>query len=162
MTDKAPRQTRGRDTGTGRNYEMLIAAALAIGKLEWQQQADVGLAPTGKRHRVDYVAWKPGEPDRKVLVSCKVQNTSGTAEEKLPFEIIKLLYTMQQHPEYVKAYLIMGGTGFDARMVQFVRNGLKDFIRSAEAVTILNTDELITKGITVPPDDPSAAVPSPP
>jgi hypothetical protein len=134
------------DTRTGGHYENIIEIGLKNGGLVYAQQQLVGEKPDGGRHKVDFVAWKPGEPGRKILVSCKVQNMGGSAEEKLPYEIIKLLHTMNKQPEYVAAFLILGGMGWSRGIQNFIKVRLKEFVIGADRVTVYTTDEMITGG----------------
>jgi len=56
-------------------------------------------------HVVDAVAEKNG---KQILISVKWQQVSGTAEQKVPFEVLCLLEAIENGP-YQKAYLVLGG-----------------------------------------------------
>lgn len=49
--------------------------------------------------------------DRKVLVSAKFQDIGGTAEQKIPHEIVNLQHLCETYG-YEKAYIVYSGTGF--------------------------------------------------
>jgi hypothetical protein len=51
------------------------------------------------------------DPNSRGLISCKFQGTSGTAEEKMAYEVIKLLHAMKMDTRYKKSWIIMGGEG---------------------------------------------------
>jgi hypothetical protein len=138
-----------RDTATGKWYEKIVDQVLQECGLEYKRQQVVGGTPAGKQHRIDYLAWDQRDPKRKVLISCKVQNVGGTAEEKLPYEIIKLLHAMDSNPEYVAAYLVVGGTGWTREYLDWIRSGLRRYVPASPRIHILTTDELISKRVTV-------------
>jgi beta-phosphoglucomutase-like phosphatase (HAD superfamily) len=133
-----------RDTRTGRAYEQIIERVLDHSGLTFKRQQMVGTKPGGRQHMIDYLAWDPARPDRKALISCKAQNTAGTAEEKLPYEVIKLLHAMDNCEEYVAAYMVLGGTGWTPEYVAWIKRGLARYIPEAERVRMLTTDELIS------------------
>jgi hypothetical protein len=68
---------------------------------------------------VDVVATKDG---RSILVSMKWQQVSGTAEQKVPYEVICLLEALES-VNYAKAYLVLGGEGWKLRTL-FIGEGL--------------------------------------
>jgi hypothetical protein len=71
-----------RNTRTGGVLEAMILPALAHGGYEATAQGHVGQRLGTGAHNVDAIAKKNG---RKHLVSLKWQQTSGTAEQKVPF-----------------------------------------------------------------------------
>jgi hypothetical protein len=66
-------------------------------------QKNIGKKPTGKGHVVDVCLEK-----EKILVSAKLQNGPGTAEEKIPFEMLMLQYACENF-NYKKAYVVCAG-----------------------------------------------------
>ena len=104
-----------RDTTTGSNYEaiieMCIKRSCEKNNLEAISQANIGIKPGGGKHRVDWEIFDKSDPNSRGLISCKYQGTSGTAEEKMAYEVIKLLYTMKMDSRYKKSWIIMGGEG---------------------------------------------------
>ena len=65
----------------------------------------------GGRHIVDVLATKD---DRQFLISLKWQQVGGTAEQKVPFEIMRLVHA-RQAGAYTAAYLVLGGEGWSLR-----------------------------------------------
>jgi hypothetical protein len=65
----------------------MILPALQRGGYSYQTQQKVSDRPGGRWHFVDVIAEKDGE---RFLVSLKWQQVSGTAEQKVPFEVISL------------------------------------------------------------------------
>ena len=138
-----------RDTTTGSNYEaiieMCIKRSCEKNELSAFPQSIVGDKPGGGKHRVDWEIFRTTEPNFRGLISCKYQGTSGTAEEKIAYEVIKLLYSMKVDPRYKKSWIIMGGEGWSPGMREFIRSHLVDWIPQMQnKVEILTTDQLIS------------------
>jgi hypothetical protein len=137
-----------RDTTTGSNYEAIIEMCIKRScdknQLTAVPQATVGEKPGGGKHRVDWEIYRTTEPNFRGLISCKFQGTSGTAEEKIAYEVIKLLYCMKIDPRYKRSWIIMGGDGWSPGMRIFVSSHLSDWIPAMRGnVEILTTDQLI-------------------
>jgi hypothetical protein len=143
-----------RDTTTGSNYEaiieMCIKRSCEKNELTAISQATVGDKPGGGKHRVDWEIFRTSEPDFRGLISCKFQGTSGTAEEKIAYEVIKLLHSMKIDSRYKKSWIIMGGEGWSTGMRGFVNNHLSDWIpEMKQKVEILTTDQLISADLAI-------------
>ncbi len=141
-----------RDTTTGSNYEsiieMCIKRSCENNKLTAVSQATVGEKPGGGKHRVDWEIYKTSNPEFRGLISCKFQSTSGTAEEKIAYEVIKLLHAMKMDSRYKKSWIIMGGDGWSAGMKSFVNNHLSEWIpQMKDNVQILTTDQLLNSNL---------------
>lgn len=137
-----------RDTTTGSNYEaiieMCIKRSCERNQLTAVSQATIGDKPGGGKHRVDWEIYRTSDPSFRGLISCKFQGTSGTAEEKIAYEVIKLLHAMKIDSRYKKSWIIMGGDGWSTGMRSFISNHLSDWIPSmAQKVEILTTDQLL-------------------
>jgi hypothetical protein len=143
-----------RDTTTGSNYEaiieMCIKRSCEKNNLEAVSQANIGIKPGGGKHRVDWEIIDKKDPNSRGLISCKYQGTSGTAEEKMAYEVIKLLYTMKLDSRYKKSWIIMGGEGWSTGMREFINNHLSDWIPAMQnKVSILTTDQLINLDLSL-------------
>lgn len=95
--------TASRDTTTGKSYEDVVEELL----IEYtdhkvQSQVNVGAKRNGGRHYVDILL------NEKHLVSLKFQRVQGTAEEKVPFEIMKLQHAVDDHG-YEDAVIVLAG-----------------------------------------------------
>ena len=123
---------------------MCIKRSCEKNQLTAVPQATVGDKPGGGKHRVDWEIYRTSEPDYRGLISCKYQGTSGTAEEKIAYEVIKLLHTMKTDARYRRSWIIMGGDGWSPGMKTFVHLELQDWIPEMKnRVEILSTDQLI-------------------
>jgi hypothetical protein len=80
--------TAKRNTRTGGVLEQMVLPVLTQGGYQYQVQINIGQRVGVGPHFVDVIAFKDG---RAILVSMKWQQVSGTAEQKVPFEVICLL-----------------------------------------------------------------------
>src|SRR5229473_3440724 len=100
-----------RNTRTGSVLEAMILPALKQGGYNHTTQQVIGRRFGGGRHIVDAIAEKGQE---RFLISLKWQQTGGTAEQKVPFEVISLADVVLTG-EFAKAYLVLGGEGWTLR-----------------------------------------------
>lgn len=100
-----------RNTNTGAVLEAMVVPALERGGYACQSQIVVGTRCGGGVHKVDAIASRDG---RRTLVSLKWQQTGGTAEQKVPFEVMCLADAVRAgHAD--RAYLVLGGDGWSLR-----------------------------------------------
>jgi len=129
-----------RNTTTGAVLESMILPALTRGGYAYQTQAHVGKRPRGGRHMIDVLAQKDNQ---KILISLKWQQTSGTAEQKVPFEVICLVdAVIDSQGQYAKSYLVLGGAGWKLRDF-YTRGGLEKHLQYAEPVDILTLEQFV-------------------
>jgi hypothetical protein len=132
-----------RDTGTGFVLEEMVAPALARGGYTVEKQVYIGLRPGGGRHVVDAVATDAQGARR--LVSVKWQQVSGSAEQKVPFEVICLAEAMMaEDKEYVGAYLVLGGEGWRLRDF-YIQGGLARHLTYADLVSIVSLEAFVAR-----------------
>jgi hypothetical protein len=95
--------TASRDTTTGTTYENEIADLLEnFTDYQFKTQVNVGLKRNGGKHYIDILL------ESKTLLSLKFQRVQGTAEEKVPFEIMKLQQAVEDYG-YECAILVLAG-----------------------------------------------------
>lgn len=130
-----------RNTNTGGVLENMILPSLQRGGYAVEKQVNVGLRLGGKgKHMVDAVAEKEG---RKFLVSSKWQQSSGTAEQKVPFEVMCLAEVMNDNPEvFARAYIILGGDGWKLRDF-YTSGGMNKFFNGTNNVKIVTLERFI-------------------
>jgi len=129
-----------RDTTTGTVLEQMVLPALQRGGYTYKTQVKVGTRPGGGRHIADAVAEKDG---RKWLISMKWQQVSGTAEQKVPFEVISLA-EIALSENYAAAYLVLGGPGWTLRDF-YTEGGLQKHLVHADKVKILTLEDFVAK-----------------
>ena len=144
----------GRDTTTGSAYEEIIEVCLKRNSkknnFSAKPQQNVGAKPTGGSHRVDWELIDNDDENIRGLVSCKYQETSGTAEEKVAYEIIKLLHTMKIDPRYKYGWIVLGGEGMTMGMRAFLTNEVSEWIPSMKGkVSVMTTDQFISADIKI-------------
>ncbi len=127
-----------RDTTTGRVLEAMILPSLARGGYSYLTQQLVTARPGGRRHFVDVIAEKDGH---RYLISLKWQQVSGTAEQKVPFEVISLIDAAQKGG-FAKAYLVLGGDGWILRDF-YTEGGLTKHLIDADKVEILTLERFV-------------------
>jgi len=112
-----------RNTRTGGVLEQMVLPALDHGGYGYKVQVKIGQRLGCGQHFVDVIAQKDGPP---ILISMKWQQVSGTAEQKVPFEVIYLLEVLESG-DYGKAYLVLGGAGWSLRSF-YVEDGLQKYL----------------------------------
>jgi PD-(D/E)XK nuclease superfamily protein len=128
------------NTRTGGVLEAMVLPALDRGGYSHRAQVPIGNRLGCGRHVVDAIAEKEGQ---QILVSVKWQQVAGTAEQKVPFELICLLDALEAGP-YAKAYLVLGGEGWKLRQF-YISGGLNRFLRNAERVEIITLEGFVAK-----------------
>ena len=144
----------GRDTTTGSSYEaiieMCIKRSCEKNNLKAANQVTIGVKPGGGKHRVDWEISDISNPNKRGLISCKYQGTSGTAEEKIAYEVIKLLHAMKIDSRYEKSWIIIGGEGWSPGMREFINVHLNESIHEMKhKIKNLTTDQLISDDISL-------------
>jgi hypothetical protein len=138
----------GRGTRTGATLEIAVEAALSSNGYRIRRQQNIGNTPRGSRHFIDIVAARNDES--RFLVSLKWQQQGGSAEEKVPFEVIKLLYALRHSDgAFDKAYIVLGGDGWSEGLVAFYQSAdFRSFITDAHLIEILTLNEIIRRANT--------------
>jgi hypothetical protein len=129
-----------RDTGTGDVLEQMVLPSLERGGYTCVKRTSVGKRPAGGKHIIDAIATKDNQ---NVLISLKWQQVSGTAEQKIPYEIICLLKALRDNDgKYNKAYLVLGGEGWSLRNF-YVEGGLNEYLVDAKTIKIVTFENFI-------------------
>jgi hypothetical protein len=142
MTNSPP-DMKSRDTGTGRILEQMIIPSLLGGGYKVFPQQHIGSRLGGRKHFIDAIA--ESQNGRKFLVSLKWQQVSGTAEQKVPFEVICLAESViSGEGEYSEAYLVLGGEGWSLRDF-FIKGGLQKHLTHGDLVKIITLEGFVAK-----------------
>jgi hypothetical protein len=91
-----------RDTSTGTKYEKRMEVLLEQNEVSFRSQTVIGKKRNGGNHRVDLII------DGEILVSLKHQEVAGTAEEKVPFEFMKLQHAVEDYG-FKRAIIVLSG-----------------------------------------------------
>ena len=102
-------------------YEHIRPAYLIFAMREMQQpvyaqQVEIGRDIYGKRRRVDFLLFNPHRHPNGLVIQCKWQKTSGSVEEKFPFEVQSIT---QGEFETV---IILDGGGYSTGAEQWLRS----------------------------------------
>jgi hypothetical protein len=143
-----------RDTGTGADYKSIVHRCLVQishrEKFDVERGVSLGTKPNGLTNRIDFVLTRRGTDSIKLIFSCKSQSVSGSAEEKIPYEIIRLLHTMKEDTTIQHAYLVLGGVGWNPTLLSFYVEELVDFIPDMkDHISILTTDEVMSLKLAI-------------
>lgn len=128
-----------RNTRTGGVLEQMVLPALDQGGYTYKVQVNLGQRLGLGKHMVDAVAEKDG---RKFLLSVKWQQVSGTAEQKVPFEVICLVEAMEANTAYEKAYVVLGGEGWTLRGF-YTSGGLKKYLVNSDKVEVVTLEAFV-------------------
>jgi len=121
--------------------ERMVLPALERGGYTYETQVLIGKRLGGRKHNVDLLLTKSG--GAKIPVSMKWQQVSGTAEQKVPFEIMCLAEAVATSKgSYSKAYLVLGGDGWTLRQF-YLGNGLMEYLRNCESVKIVSLENFV-------------------
>lgn len=132
-----------RDTRTGSVLEQMILPALDHGGYIYQTQVHIGKRLGGGKHIVDVLV--EDSEGRKIIISLKWQQVSGTAEQKVPFEAMCLAEVILSNRDlYQKAYLVLGGEGWKLRDF-FISGGLNQHMRYGDLVDIVTLEGFIAR-----------------
>ena len=127
-----------RNTNTGGVLEAMILPALTRGGYANEKQVKVGTRCGGGTHKVDALARKGADA---ILVSLKWQQTGGTAEQKVPFEVMCLADAVRTgHAQ--RAYLVLGGDGWTLRDY-YTSGALSDHLTHAAFVKVVTLEAFI-------------------
>ncbi|HEY2975973.1 MAG TPA: PD-(D/E)XK nuclease superfamily protein [Pyrinomonadaceae bacterium] len=129
-----------RDTRTGGVLEAMILPSLERGGYQYKVRVKIGQRLGCGSHYVDVIAEKDS---KKFLISLKWQQVAGTAEQKIPFEVICLAEALETG-DYEKAYVVLGGEGWTLRRF-YTGGGLTKYLRGADKVEIITLESFVAK-----------------
>jgi len=116
----------------------MVLPALTRGGYSCAKQVVVGTRCGGAAHKVDAVAEKNGQ---RTLVSLKWQQTGGTAEQKVPFEVMCLADAVRAK-HATRAYLVLGGDGWKLRDY-YTSGALADHLTYAALVNVVTLEAFV-------------------
>lgn len=127
-----------RNTNTGGVLEAMILPAMERGGYTCKKQVVMGERPGGRTHKADAVATK-GE--QTIIVSLKWQQTGGTAEQKVPFEVMSLADVVRAG-KADRAYLVLGGDGWTLRDY-FTSGKLAEHLIHSDLVQVVTLEAFV-------------------
>lgn len=79
--------------------------------------------PGGGKHKVDFEIISCSDELIRGLFSCKYQQLGGTTDEKIAYEVIKLLDAMKLDSRYKHSWIALGGDGWSKSIRGFIQRG---------------------------------------
>jgi len=131
---------RGRRTTTGRVLEEMALPALRHGGYKFEEGKIIGQRLGGGKHKIDLLVSENG---KLILVSMKWQQVSGTAEQKIPFEIMCLAEVLLQSDKFDGAYLVLGGNGWKLKEF-YIGGGLRGHLIHHDLVRVVSLDTFVS------------------
>ena len=133
--------TASRNTTTGTSYEKKVVCLLEqFSDHKIEAQVNVGYKRNGGKHYVDILL------NNDELLSLKYQRVQGTAEEKIPFEVMKLQHAVIDHG-YKSATIVLAGPDKAWKWKEFYLQ--KDFQQDMKKlypdVNIISHEQFIKK-----------------
>ncbi len=116
----------------------MILPALDRGGYSYERQKTIGRRFGGGLHRADALV-RTGE--HRIIVSLKWQQTGGTAEQKVPFEVMCLAEAVKAG-EASRAYLVLGGDGWTLRDY-YTSGALSRHLVHADLVKVLTLEAFV-------------------
>jgi len=133
----------GKGTKTGKYWETVIIPVLQIHYPGmFTLQAPVGSQLFGGTYHADALIH---DANGDIIVSAKWQQVSGTAEQKLIYDIASLLKIIREAGgRYRKAYVVLGGTGFSNNARNFLLGqGHRSIFTDGELVEVVSIDRFL-------------------
>lgn len=127
-----------RNTNTGGVLEAMVLPALERGGYRCETQVNVGVRCGGGTHKADAIARLGSD---EILISVKWQQTGGTAEQKVPFEVMCLADAVRAN-RATRAYLVLGGDGWSLRNYH-TSGALADHLIYANLVRVVPLEAFI-------------------
>jgi hypothetical protein len=133
----------GSGTTSGKMLEEIIVPIAERNGYEIKAQARLKPGIGGGDHWLDALVTAPNGD--QIALSLKWQAGPGSVDEKVPYEIVKLLTLKDSIPQIKRLYIIIGGKGFRERLLKYYRGGdISPFIPRANEVIIADIDEIMT------------------
>ena len=131
----------GGSTDSGKTFEREIVQALQLRgyKVDKPKYA-IGQNLAGKDYKRAHIAASPS--GRLILVSTVFQESGGTVQEKVPWEVMSLAAVIRQSKSrYSRGYVVLGGSGANLKPY-FTSGNLQENLVGAESVVVVDRDTL--------------------
>ena len=130
----------GSGTRTGTGQEIMIESLLKFNSYTYEKQIFIGNQLFNNRYKADFVI------NDSIIVSLKWQQVSGTAEQKVIYEIASLIKIIAESSKYNIAYLVIGGNGFSVNAKEYLFNQKhKEMFKNGDLVKSISVEDFIAK-----------------
>jgi hypothetical protein len=135
---------------TAASFESLVSIRLqeedSKRALTFKPDSGVGLKPDGREFKVDWELIDELDQSQRAIVLCRFKEQSGSTEDKLPFDVIKILSLMKSDSRYKRGWIVLGGSGWTKSLVDFYKSNLKEWIPNmSDSVRIVSTLEELSR-----------------
>ena len=127
-----------RNTQTGKVMEEMMIHALEFGGYEIETQVRIGERLGGGKHYADILARKGNS---KIIISSKWQQTSGTAEQKVPYEYMCLANAVNTTDLADYGYIVLGGNGWTKD--GFFLNELHEWVNNDANIRVIRLEDFV-------------------
>ena len=127
-----------RNTNTRDVLEAMIEDSLGKGGYDFQKKMTIDRRLGGGKFSADYIAYKD---ECTIVITAKWQETSGSAENKIPYDYMCLADVIQKNDDLTKGYLVLGGDGWSKD--DFFINELKFWINIEADVKVMKLSKFV-------------------
>ena len=127
-----------RNTRTGRAFNQMVLPALDQGGYKCDTQGHSGQRLGPGRHFVDAAAQKD---DQNFLISLKWQQVPGTAEQKVPFDVICLIEALDA-ANFEKTFTVLGRESWTLRDFH-AAGGLTKYLINSDNVEVVRLQAFV-------------------
>lgn len=132
-----------RDTSTGKVHESMTLPALIRGGYSYERQVAIGEKLGGGMYRVDILVTAPN--GEQIPVSLKWQEVRGTAEEKVPFDVMCLADLIHKSQgKFTRAYVVLGGVKWKRRGY-YLSGDIAQYLKNCDMVKMISLEEFVAK-----------------
>lgn len=112
------------------NQEIVLALEIASKKrdLAFLENSKISVSNAGKTFTASWEIYDEFDGNSRAILISKFQRTSGTTEEKIPFDVIRALEVIASDNRYKKVWIVLGGTGWNQKYLQFIETKLQNWI----------------------------------
>jgi len=110
--------------------ELILALETAGGKrkLGFLENSKFDVLGGSKVLSATWEIYDEFDSSNRAIVITKYQNSSGTTEEKLPFEVIRCLEFLNSDSKFRKVWILLGGYGWNLNFIEFIEQRLEHWI----------------------------------
>lgn len=118
-----------------------LSRAAEVRDLSFIPNSIVGTKPDGRPFKVSWEIIAEHDHGTRALVISKFQENSGSTQEKLPYDVLKILNLMRNDKRYRKGWIVLGGSAWDLNLLKFLKNELWSWFADSEGkVQIISTE----------------------
>lgn len=127
---------------SGRGYEAAVEHALRRAGYWPRSQVSVGDPLDTGCQVIDFAV--PDDAGHQLLVSVKGQDSRGTVEEKLVYEVVRLVATLQNPSaeRWDGAWVVLCGSGYSPRFKRFLMSDtLRRIVKGSDRIRVVDLND---------------------